>query len=208
MKISPLNLCVLSLGLLFAGCGGFIPPPQPDPTHYYILTGPLPASSDAAVTGHLRLGLKSIDLASYLRTPDLIVRQGTNELVLQDYARWGEPLEAGISRILRERLRAAPGVERVYTQPFPLDADRDYDVAISVLRCEGGPAAGHGRAAQFAATIEITTAGADARVVARRTFVASPASWDGSDFAQLAALLSADVDALGQEIVAALPASP
>ena len=88
---------------------------------------------------------------------------------------------------------------RLYTQPFPLDADRDYDVAVTILRCEGGTAS-RGRIADFAAIIEITTAGAEPHVVARRTFVAPAAAWDGGNFAQLAALLSADVDALGQEI--------
>jgi hypothetical protein len=207
MKFSPARLGLLGLGLCFAGCGGLIPPPQADPTHYYVLTGPAPAASDALPTGHLRVGLRSVELAAYLRSPDLIVRQGTNELVLQDYARWGEPLEAGVGRLLREQLRAAPGVARVYPQPFPLDADRDYDVAVTILACEGGVEAGR-RVAQFAATIEITTAGLDAHVVARRTFVAPAAAWDGRDFARLAALLSADVDALGREVVAALPATP
>jgi len=207
MKFAPLCLGLLTLGVGLAGCGGLIPPPQADPTHYYVLTGPPLADSDAVATGRLRLGLKAVELAAYLKSPGLIVRQGTNELMLQDYARWGEPLDAGIARILRERLRTAAAVARVYPQPFPLDADRDYDVAVSVWRCEGGTAAGR-RVAQFAATIEITTTGMNARVVARRTFVAPPASWDGRDFAQLAALLSAEVDALGQEVVAALPAAP
>jgi uncharacterized lipoprotein YmbA len=201
-------LCLLAFGLFFAGCGGFIPPPQADPTRYYVLADPVTAPLDNAIAGHLRIGLRPVELAAYLKTPNLIVRQGTNELVLEDYERWGEPLEAGVLRILRERLLAAPEVGRVYTPPFPLDADRDYDVAVTLLRCEGGTAAGRGHAAQFAATIEITTAGADSRVVARRAFVAPAAAWDGKDFARLAALLSADVDALGREVVAALPASP
>jgi uncharacterized lipoprotein YmbA len=207
MKLSPLGLGLLTFTLGLAGCGGLIPAPQADPTHYYILTGPAPAASDAPAAGRLRLGLRSVELAAYLKSPDIIVRQGTNELLLQDYARWGESLDAGIGRLLRERLRAAPAVARVYPQPFPLDADRDYDVAVTILRCEGGLADGR-RAAQFAATIEIATVGPDARVVARRTFVAPAAAWDGRDFAQLAALLSADVDALGREVVAALPPAP
>jgi hypothetical protein len=59
--------------------------------------------------------------------------------------------------------------------------------------------------ARFAATIEITTAGKDSRVVVRKTFVAPDAAWDGKDFARLAALLGEAVGALSQEVVAALP---
>jgi len=196
-------LSLLALCVALTGCSGLIPPPQTDPTRYYVLAGPPPVP--AAAGGQLRVGLRAVELAAYLKSPDMIVRRGANELVLQDYARWGEPLDAGIARILRERLGAAPGVGRVYAQPFPLDQTRDCDVAVTILRCEGGTGPG---GARFAATIDITSAG-DGRLLARRTFVAPEAAWDGRNFARLAGLLSADVDALGQEIVAALPpASP
>ena len=69
MKLPPRYLWPLALGLFFAGCGGLIPPPQADPTHYYILSGPAPVSSDTLTAGHLRLGLKSVELAAYLKSP-------------------------------------------------------------------------------------------------------------------------------------------
>jgi uncharacterized lipoprotein YmbA len=198
-------LSFLTLALLLAGCGGLIPAAQTDPTRYFVLTGPPPAP--AAAAGTLRLGLHRVDLAAYLKSPDLIVRQGTNELFLQDYARWGEPLDAGIARLLQERLQAAGGVGRVYLQPFPLDTDRDYDVTVTVLRCEGAVGGESGRGSRFAATFEITKPG-DGRLIARRTFVAPDARWDGKNFAELAGLLSADVAALGQEVIGALPTAP
>ncbi len=194
-------LPLLTLGLFLAGCGGIIPPPQADPTRYFVLTGPSPGP--AATGGQLRVGLRTVELAAYLKSPDMIVRQGTNELMLQDYARWGEPLEAGIGRLLRDGLRTADRVGRVYPQPFPLEAERDCDVAVTVLRCEGST----DRTARFAATIEITRA-SDGRLLARRTYVAPDARWDGRNFDQLAGLLSADVEGLGREIVAALPPAP
>ena len=176
-------LPLLGLCLLLAGCGGLIPPPQTDPTRYYVLNGPPPAP--AAVGGQLRVGIRTVELAAYLKSPDMIVRQGTNELVPQDYARWGEPLDAGIGRLLRERLRASAGVGRVYAQPFPLDQDRDCDVAVTILHCEGG--IGAGRTALFAATIDVTRA-SDGHLLARRTFVAPEAAWDGKNYAELAGL--------------------
>jgi uncharacterized lipoprotein YmbA len=197
-------LLLLTLALLLAGCSGLIPAPQTDPTRYFVLTGPPPA---AAAGGSLRIGLRTVELAAYLKSPDMIVRQGTNEIALQDYARWGEPLDAGIARLLRESLQAAGGVGRVYLQPFPLDTDRDYDVAVTVLRCEGATGGKGGRGARFAATFEITKPG-DGRLVARRTFVAPDVGWNGTDFAQLAGLLSDDVAALGQDVVGALPTAP
>ncbi len=189
--------------LFLAGCSGLIPPPQSDSTRYFVLAGPAPQA--AAPGGRLRVGLKAVGLSAYLKSPDIIVRRGANEIIPQDYARWGESLDSGISRILEERLRASDGVGRVVLQPFPLDSDRDCDIAVTILRCEGGTGSGSGFVARFEATVEITTGAPEVRVVARRTFIAPEAAWDGRDFSRLAALLSADADALGREIAAALP---
>ncbi len=202
MKPLRLSPVVLGLGLLLlAGCD-VIPAPQADPTRYYVLSDSGPAPAEASVGPGLRLGLRSVELAGYLKSPDLIVRRGPNELAPQDYARWAEPLDSGIARLVRDQLRADPAVSRVYQQPFPLDADRDYDVSVAVARCEGGAGSAH-----FAATVEISTAGDNPHLVARRTFLAPDAAWDGRDFGRLAGLLSADVQALGKDIVAALPSS-
>lgn len=196
----------LVLGLVVGGCN-VVPPAQLDATHFYVLTGPSP--TPGPVAGRLRLGLKTVELSSFLSTRDIVLRSGSNELVLQDYARWAEPLGAGIGRILQLQLAADPAVGRLYPQPFPFEAERDYDVAVNVIHCEGETESGlAGRSsARFAAVIEVTTAGPQTRVVARRTFVAPNASWDGRNYARLAALLSDDVAALAREIIAALPAA-
>jgi len=196
----PLSAAVL----LAAGCN-VVPAPEADMTRHYVLTSPVPEPGPAA--GSLRLGFRSVELASYLGTRDIVLRNGTNELVLQDYARWAEPLEAGIGRILRMQLASAPAVGRVYPQPFPLDGERDYDVSVSVLHCEGGTPAGmiSHPTARFSAVFEISTVGTSPKVVARRAFTAPEAAWDGRDYARLAELLSEDVARLGRDIVAALP---
>lgn len=193
-----------ALALLIAGCN-VVPPPQSDLTRFYVLTGPAPAAGPA--TGRLRLGLKSVDVAAYLNTRDMVLRKGTNEIELQDYARWAEPLGAGIGRILQLQLASDPAVGRVYPQPFPFEAERDYDVAVSVIHCEGATESGlMGRSsARFSAAIEITRPGPAAQVIARKMFVAPGAEWDGRDYARLAALLSEDAAALAREIAAALP---
>jgi hypothetical protein len=97
-------------------------------------------------------------------------------------------------------------VAQVYAAPFPGDQDRDFDVAVDVRRCEAEADGTGARTASLAATVEVWTAGPSPRLVARRSFVAAPAAWDGSDYGQLAGLLSADVAALAREIASALPA--
>ncbi len=196
--------------MLFAAGCNLIPAPTPDSTRYYVLAGPaLGTVGVPLVTGVLRLGLRNVEVAPYLKKGSLVVRTGENEVRFPDEARWGDPLEREILSSLRGQLLAAPAVGRVFVQPFPFDEPRDYDVSVRVIRCEGVDPAGGGKASvSFAAMLEITTSGAAGEVVARKRFVAPEAAWDGKDFGRLAAELSNAVAALSQEVVAALPAKP
>jgi uncharacterized lipoprotein YmbA len=191
--------------LLLAGCN-VIPPPQADSTRYFALASPALDTAAARPTlGTLRLGLKAVDVAPYLKKGLIVVRRGENELVYNEYVRWAEPLEASIARALRARLLADAKTGRVFAYPFPFDQERDFDIAIGIVRCEGAQLRGGGAAARFEATLEITSAGTSSEVVVRKTIALPDVVWDGKDYAALARALSDDVAALGQEIAAALP---
>lgn len=202
MNRLPLFLLALAC-LVGAGCS-VLPAPPVDPTRYYVLNGP---SLDAAGIGNhggpVRVGLKAVDIAPYLRKPMIAVRRDANELVYDDYTRWAEPLEASVARIVQTRLLAAPGVGRVYVAPLSFDQHRDFDVAVSVVRCEG--VSGDRPVARFAALIEVTTGGDEPQVVVHKVFAAPDVPWDGRDYAALARALSQGIAALSEEIVAALP---
>ena len=206
-RLRPLLLGLPVLGALLLAACNVLPAPQADSTRFYVLTGPaLATSSSGTVAGKLRIGFKNVQLAEYLKTPTPAVRSGANELTFPDATRWAEPLEAGIGRVLEATLQAAPTVGVVYARPFPFEAERDYDVSVIVTRCEGST--GSHAAAHFAATVEISTAGPTAHLVAHRVFAPDPAPWDGHDYGRLVALLSAQIGELGQTIVSELPESP
>jgi uncharacterized lipoprotein YmbA len=203
----PLVPCSL-IGLLgvLAACN-VVPPAQDDPTRYFVLSDSAAQAGDAQpAAGGARIGLKAVRLESYLRRREMVVRTGENEVEFRDYRRWAEPLDAGVARVLRSRLQAAPGVALVCTEPFGAEQGRDFDVSVEIRRCEGTAAPSGKYGASLVATIEIWTTGTSPHVLARRVFVAPDAAWDGRDFDRLASLLSADVSALGQEVLAAIPA--
>jgi uncharacterized lipoprotein YmbA len=212
MKSRPLSRSSLALlaGFLFglAGCN-VVPPVQPDLTRYYVLSAPVSptavAPAPTSTAGTLRVGLRPVEVAPYLRRNSMVVRAGEHELSFADSARWAEPLDREIGSVLRQRLSASPAVARVLVPPFALDASRDFDVTIQVLHCEGRQENGAKAGISFAATIEVSTAGENPQLVVRKTFVAPIATWDGKDFAKLAASLSDAVSALAQEVVASLP---
>jgi hypothetical protein len=199
----PSRLCFLLPLLLLSGCN-IVAPAQPDSARFFVLAAPKPPSDGTAGAGKLHLGLKSVKVADYLKQPMITVRSHANEVDFVDNARWAEPLEAGIGRILLASLSTAPAVASVISAPFPFDSERDYDVSVSILQCEGSTG-GSRPAAHFEASVVISTAGPDPKVVVHHLFVAPPGDWDGSNYGRLAGLLSDDVAALGKDIAAALP---
>lgn len=195
--------CLALAGFGLVGCS-VLPAPPADPTRYFVLTGPsLHDDGVRNFSGALTVGLKAVEIAPYLRKPMIAVRRDTHEVIYDDYLRWAEPLEAGVARIVQARLLAAPGVGRVHHAPLSFDQQRDYDVAVSIIRCEG--VTGGRTVARFAAAVEVTTGGDDPQIVLRKVFQAPDAEWDGRDYAALARALSTGVAAMCEEIVAALP---
>jgi ABC-type uncharacterized transport system auxiliary subunit len=199
-------LCLLSFVLSgLTGCS-FLPAPQPDPTRHYVLTGPAPDSTQPdKMEGSLVLGLKRIEIAPYLNGKDMVVRAGGNEITYQNFARWAEPLTTSIGRALAGGFARSDKVARVYSQPFPFDVERHYDVGVRVLSCEGEKKEDGRIVASFSALVEVTEAKTGGLVVSRKVFVAPEVEWNGRDFGQLAKALNDGVDALGRDIIAGLP---
>jgi len=200
-----------------------IPAAQNDPTKFYVLSAPMgsaaPAPAEAAAAApsgtaagesplaakKVRLGLRTIEVAHFLKGPEMVVRSGSNEVTLQDYARWAEPIQDGVARLLREQLAGAPNVARLDVPPFPLDQTRDYDIAVTILHCEGAIGGAEGRSARFQASIRVSTAGATPELIARKIYTAPNVAWDGQNYDKLAQILSADVQGLGAAILEAIP---
>jgi uncharacterized lipoprotein YmbA len=198
-----------AVGLLaaLAGCTVF-PPAQEDSTRFFVLSDvavPEAGAGLATAEGGLRIGLRPVRLEGYLKDRPMVVRTGPNELRFEDFRQWAEPLDTAIGRIVRSKLLAYPAVAQVYAEPFPFDQARDFDVSIDVTRFEGAVSANGKYVASLTAVIEISTPGANARVVSRKVFTAPAEDWDGRDFGGLANLLSGDVAALAQEVAADLP---
>ena len=187
-----------------AACGGLLtacslPPAQSDPTRFFVLSTPAiaPVAAAKGPAEHLRL----VELASYIKSKPMIVRRGENEIEFREYARWGEPLELGIGRVLREELLARGAAGAVLAGGLrAVDVDYDYELTVRVLACEGGADG----AIYFRALWELSTAAATPKVVAHGDFHPTDLRWDGKSESALAAQLSQAVGGLSGEIAAAL----
>ena len=196
---SPIS-CLLSpvvCLLLLAGCS--LPKAQPDPTRFYVLS--TDAVRAAPPPNAPVLQLREVETASYLRTRPIVVRRGDNEIAFREFALWGEPLESGIARVLREELLARGAVGAVvYSPGRRAETNADVVLSVRILACEGGA---NGQVV-FRAVWELSSTGPDPATLGRGDFRPADLRWDGKSEGSLAAQLSQAVAGLAQEIAAAV----
>lgn len=207
MKNASTAWFLLVLGALFAGPGCVNLDPQEDPTRFYVLGGAWEEAAPTPDTTGLAIGLRAVQLASYLETPLMVVRLGPHEVRFAEFHRWGEDLDRGINRTVAGNLAARPFVRRVDVVPWPARARFDYEVQLHVLRFEGvqtgGPAA-PGGTAHMVAVWEIMSP--DDRILARGTTDYVGEGWATGDYEGLAALLDEGLEALAADVLAGLAA--
>lgn len=189
-----------AVSLWLAGCS-LQTTPQSDPTRFYVLsTTATTVVADPTAKGPA-VHLRPVELASYIKAKPMIVRRGDNEIEFREYARWGEPLELGIGRVLREELLARGAAGAVLSAGLrAFNVDYDYELTVRVLACEGTAGGG----VLFRAAWELSTASATPKVAAHGDFRAENLKWDGKSEAALAAQLSKAVSDLSAEIAAGL----
>jgi uncharacterized lipoprotein YmbA len=185
--------------LMLAACSLPLPAAVSDATRVYVLTS-APAGTELPAAGAAarRVYVRPVAVPEFLRGRIMPVQVAGNEVKFVDTARWAEPLEPGLTRVLRENLGRGAQVVGRAAEPH------EFDVAVQLRHCEGVLPAG---VARIAAHVEIISADASARLVAQDDFETDVPAWDGEDYGQLTAKLSEAAAALSERIAALLPSA-
>jgi hypothetical protein len=112
----PALLAVVCCGLLLAGCVSLKRTPE---ARFFVLRSlsePLPESASPS-TG--AVGVHNVRLPGYLERPQLIVWRAPNEVRVDEFTRWAEPLGEAVSRVLAENLAALLPEHQVVRYPWP-----------------------------------------------------------------------------------------
>lgn len=106
----------LWLALAAGGCGNSMP------VRYYALEAP---SAIIRSTHETRISVGPLTLPEAIDRPQMVLRVGTNQLVIDDGHRWSAPLKRDIPRVLAAQLaRRLPDTQFVaVSQQAALDAD-------------------------------------------------------------------------------------
>ncbi|HTY55540.1 MAG TPA: PqiC family protein [Candidatus Binataceae bacterium] len=133
-----LMMALTALIALSAGCS--VLSPQEDRTRYFVLTPTSQSSSAAAepsVAGHeLSIGLGPITLPRYLQRPEVITRLNDTEFSVADHDRWGEPLDASVSRVLTQDLSSDLPNSQIVQFPWSKKIALDYRISVDFSRLE------------------------------------------------------------------------
>jgi len=129
-KLATTALILLCSGMLtINGCSS-------QPTKFYVLT-PLAEGQtipDRLNEDTLSIGVGPISLPDYVKRPQIVTKNGGNELVIDEFYRWAEPLNTNISRVLIDNLATLLGTENINKYPWNRYKHIDYQIVIDITR--------------------------------------------------------------------------
>ena len=214
-----LRLLLPAAAIMLGGC--FKLSREAPPLQQYVLSGaPLPSAAAGTVTGSpasgnaagaragYTIGLRRMDLASYLAVPAIVVRRGTSEIFTSEFHRWGEDLGEGINRVVAANLANSPPVRAVDVAPWAVRASHDFLVQLHVSRFEGVTEAGatEGRIHVLAGWDIIRPF--NGAVLMRGSTDDRGGTWRAGDYAGLVTQLDAALARLANNISACLARFP
>jgi uncharacterized lipoprotein YmbA len=98
---------------------------------------PPPVGMPSAGREAFRIGLRRVEMASYLSVPTVMMRRGANELIVSQFHRWGGDLDQGVNRAVAAYLAGSPGIRSVDVAPWTARVRHDLLVQLHVTRFEG-----------------------------------------------------------------------
>jgi uncharacterized protein len=168
-------------------------------------TAELADAQPAAVAG--LVGVLPVRLPEHLLRPQLVRRAEPNELRIDEFLRWSEPLDAGVDRTLVENLGMLLPQARVVRSPWPANARPRCRVATSV-RLFGAQPDGSVRLEGRFTLLE----GREERAIVQRPFAFSrrppPATGVATDAGAVVEAMSGLLGDLAADIAAAVATLP
>ena len=80
----------------------------------------------------LNVSVGPIRIPKKLDRPQIVTRINSNEIHLNEFASWGDPLASGFSRVLAENLSVLLNTEKVAIFPWMQAVQTDYQVTVDV----------------------------------------------------------------------------
>lgn len=110
--------------IVLAACG------STPPSDYYVLSA---AATETPSGDSPSLGVGPVSIPEYLNRNSMVFNRDGNKLEIASFARWAEPLESGISRVLSINLASRLNTEDIQVFPWHPSQAPDYAVGVRLL---------------------------------------------------------------------------
>jgi len=203
MKPYKINLTFSLLGIILLSQAGCLGPGTNKPTRFYELSSLYsrqPPPAPVADLNQVTVGVGPVRIPKKLDRPQIVTRINSNEIHLNEFTSWGDPLASGFSRVLAENLSLLLNTEKVAIFPWMQAVQTDYQVTVDVTDFIGIP----GREVQLRAWWTIFGDNGRTLLVKRYFYNTEPAS--GDDITALVQAQSRTVEALSRKIAVTIKA--
>ena len=125
MMSKPVLLAALLAVAALAGCGT-------SPKANFYTLGPDAAPAQAQTSYSVAIG--AVTVPDILDRPQIVIRAGANQVMINDFERWAGSLKYEIARAIADNLTQMLGGAIVYAYPQGLNVAADYKVQVDVQR--------------------------------------------------------------------------
>lgn len=130
MRVRGLVLSLVAVALAATGCVGLRRSPS---ARFFVLRSvaePVPAPAGEPTRG--LVGVMPVRIPGHLERPQLVTWVAPGEMRVDEFLRWGEPLDAGLTRTLAENLQALLPEHLVVRFPWLARAAPEFRVATEI----------------------------------------------------------------------------
>ncbi len=105
------------------------------PVQKYILTPSIENDTETLSDKEntkITIGIGTIEFSEYLKRPEIVSFKGSNELNVDQFNRWAEPLEKNFERVLIENLSRLIPTDRINIFPWLEEEPNSFQITILV----------------------------------------------------------------------------
>jgi uncharacterized lipoprotein YmbA len=109
------------------------------PTRFFVLSSVSGSERARNPEGErcFAIGIGPVKIPEYLNQPEIVTRLTQNEVRVDEFAQWAEPLEDNISRALAENLSSLLCVRSIAIFPWKGGTPIDYRIDVDVIQMDG-----------------------------------------------------------------------
>lgn len=124
--------------LILTGCLGTKGPTQS--TKFYVLNSLYSLEKKETLVAKMpntTIGVGPVELPKYINRPHIVTRAIQNEIQIEEFERWAEPIDSNFFRVLADNLSILLQTDNIVSFPAKRSTKVDYQVAVTVTRFDG-----------------------------------------------------------------------